>query len=75
MKYSAHDKSLLRRDVDIAELLEVIKFYYPIVTKAICQHDDSSWCNEYCGDGGKKALKILRKHGYGDQVNADTPDL
>lgn len=44
----------------VEELTEALKTYKNL-PEWFCGHDDSSWCDERCGDTGKKAREILSK--------------
>lgn len=50
---------------DIEKLLKIVEIQsealnYYFKMKAICRHDDSSWC-DHCPDGGYRARKAIEK--------------
>lgn len=58
-------KGMLTLANDIEKLLKIVEIQsealnYYFKMKAICRHDDSSWC-DHCPDGGYRARKAIEK--------------
>jgi hypothetical protein len=62
-------KSVVEIDTDTLEALadlalkqhEALRHYEIMLRGRVCQHDDSSWCDARCLDGGKRARQTLEK--------------
>jgi len=50
------DSPLKSLEAQLKIATEALEYYYRM--RAVCQHDDSSWC-DYCPDAGKTARKAL----------------
>jgi hypothetical protein len=67
--HSVLHRIICRQKAEIAALkasLEIataaLKSYVPfLMLKGGCSHDDPSWCDESCGDYGKRARQALAK--------------
>lgn len=49
-------------DTLLRDFKEVVEMYSP-KTKRDCQHNDPSWCNQFCNDYGSLARSMAKKYG------------
>lgn len=61
LKVEIENSNKLAQDQEdrIAEAEKIIKFYS--VKKRVCHHDDPSWCDDRCEDGGFQAREYIAK--------------